>query len=651
MLDNWYFTRARLMSWPELLFYRPKQLFKKYFLDRCFSRKRIFPNEISVNSEYKSNYYSHKTIQNIAIQNENLKKYTIFNQVTVNLNKDLSWRKDYKNGVNTPYIFYADINRQNFAIIGDIKYVAELSRLHFLPFLAIEQVSSNKLNSPFLIEKHLAGWVEQNPFLKSIHWTSGIEIAIRSINILYTHNLLNHFGKLTDDTDLIIKKLILYSYNYIKNHLSKYSSANNHLIAELAGLVCISSYFRSEVLDKEQKKWRELLYKELNKQTKEDGVNTELSTRYHAEVLDHFLNSFLFIERSGNNVPLKYKNKLGKMFDFVHHSVGYEKCVMEFSDSDDGYLIYPYFDKDFNLYKSLLGSAYIYLNKKYSNTPTEIDFRNYLIFGDTSEKLKQIPSKKNTIFKDKIFKQSGYCFFYDNNKRAKVGFDLGEIGDKISAAHGHSDLLHFIFEVSGFQYLVDSGTFQYHSNYKRWRSYFRGISSHNTISIEGEDHAKQNNRMSWINRPGIKLLSYKGDKEKGICSAKHDAFKEKFGVVHKRTLILYKSEHVLLIRDHLFNSSDKDRKGEFYLHFHPDIKDIQTDKNTIKLKKTDYQEIALKNKYFNNARIFKGNREIPLGWYSKSYDKIQPTATLVLPFQIKSKDGIQINTEIRYQNG
>ena len=87
--------------------------------------------------------------------------------------------------------------------------------------------------------------------MQTINWTSGIEVAIRSVNLIYTYINLND-----NNIKSNIKEIIEESYSYIKSNLSLYSSANNHLIAELTALNIISSVFTSKKIEKDKKRWR-----------------------------------------------------------------------------------------------------------------------------------------------------------------------------------------------------------------------------------------------------------------------------------------------------------------------------------------------------------------------------------------------------------
>ena len=83
---------------------------------------------------------------------------------------------------------------------------------------------------------------DQNPFLKSINWKNGLEAGIRITNLIYARKiLLLYILRIqTKQTNKIIDELAFYHFQFLINHLSLYSSANNHLLFELMGIFIIA---------------------------------------------------------------------------------------------------------------------------------------------------------------------------------------------------------------------------------------------------------------------------------------------------------------------------------------------------------------------------------------------------------------------------
>jgi hypothetical protein len=622
------------MSLREVLYYRTTQ----WLTRKVILRKWLFfntSNKLELKKNFKTDLYTKKEIQSLFACYPWRFDYNFF-ETKVLLNREINWLKDYHNKIISNQKYYANINGQDYSNVGDVKYVSELNRMHFLPFMAFHYVSNNDSKILKNITTILKTWEAQNPFLKSINYTSGIEVGIRSLNIIYTHLILNSFDALTNDLDTVIKRLIYSNYIFLKNNLSLYSSANNHLVGELMGLVVISSYFDGSNLN--QKKWQHKFIQLLKTKYNKDGVDDELSTRYHLAVTDHFLNGLLFLQRSGRIIDEEVIKVFEKSFKYIEH-IRFNGVETYFGDNDDSFLINPYFQKDFSLVKSLIGSNdFLY---KQSRT-VELDFRNYLIFGSHYYNVK---IQKRLLPKTTFFEASGLAFIYNHKNGLKLTFDCGNIGDNKLMAHGHSDQLSFNLQLNDFIYIVDTGTYQYHIQKKKWRNYFRSVKAHNTISVNEKNQAIALGRMSWGKASKITRKEFKIQNGIEKITAQIDGFSDE-GVLHTRTLIHNSKQQSVMIQDLLeVKSGGSSKKVSFYLHFHPDAKINHQDK-IIMILSPDGKKIEVSNNLFENAKLIKGNEEIPLGWFSHSYDNIQETTSLLLELNIN--DDTTIETLIKY---
>lgn len=628
---KWYYNRLKLMSIKEILFFRIPQIIQLKILGKLQLNKQ--PTPLSLNPNFTTPKYNITSLKSLIKTNNFTTKFPVFN-IKVNLFSDLNWRKDYANNIESPIAYYGKIERQDFSKNGDVKFIAELNRFEFLPFIAFKAVTEEDKASLKNLEIILNNWSQQNPYLKSINWTSGIEVAIRSVNLIYTHIILKQFKLLTSNLNNEILILLSFNYNFLKNHLSLYSSANNHLMAELMGLNCISSYLN--VSKQQANKWEKMLYKEIITQVNIDGVNAELCTRYHAEVTEQILITLEFLKSIGKTIPVKVLERFKKMFQFTNHTT-YKNIETIFGDNDEGYVINPYLDKEFSLYNSQLKSSNFLFDTK-NNSDGILDFRNYLIFGESFKNIQQ-----NFKWKDTLFEESGYCFVYDADRELKFSCDVGPIGDNISAAHGHSDIFHFNIQVGNTPFIIDSGTYQYHSKDIFWRNYFKGITAHNTVSINNLDHAVNNGRMSWINKPITKINTFKEKENTVFLKATTNAF-QKENVQHARTFLINKKDKTITIKDDLFSNTTKQKTGTYYLHFHPEV-EVNKNKNQIILTSST-KKIVIDNAFFKNAELLTGDMVNPLAWYSKEYNKKVKTNTLKVNFNFNKS--IELNTIIYY---
>jgi hypothetical protein len=427
----------------------------------------------------------------------------------------------------------------------------------------------------------------------------------------------------------------------LKQHLSLYSSANNHLIAELVGLVTISSVYNFDEVRKDKKFYFEFFQKELLKQTYNDGGSKEQSIHYHAAVL----NASFMVLHFGLNAKQKpsdvFLKRLKAMCIFLDEMTQGGKVDSVFGDKDDSNIIYDVFDKEFNLYQSLLfRGANIFTDIEYSffrKDSYRTDFINAL-FPAMHQFV--LPAGSPIIADQYIyFKSSGHFIFKQhNNHDIRLYFDAGSLGYEPIAAHGHSDLLHFTLWINGSPFIVDTGTYQYHNNYIEWRNYFRGITAHNTISVNEQNHAKSLGAMMWGKLHDVKVKAFGSDNCTAFCSAEHNAFRNKNGVIKHRRKIECSDEKIF-ITDNLIGKGNYEMK--FFLHFHPSVKaELDNDGLTLENKKN---KVRLTNELFQNAQLFYGDKKEMLGWYSSLYDCAVPTYSLLVKKEIADSEEFLTN--------
>lgn len=540
------------------------------------------------------------------------------------------WRLEPKNKVESPLLFKGKINYRDFKTVGENKYLFELNRLHVIPALAYYCTLNQDLNKASdikvysIIELLINSWIEENQFQKSANWKSGIEVGIRGFNLLITRILLNSVPE-SQNLRKKIDVMLTYHYQFLKTHLSLYSSANNHLLKELFGLICISCVYSFASRKKDLKYYFDYYQRELLKQTFEDGGSKEQSVHYHAAVLNA---SFLILHFTGKIgiVPrTDFLARLKSMCVYLDDmSVG-GKIESLFGDKDDSNILFDIFDKNFNLYHSLLLTGKrLFPDIHYScfkSQDARLDFINLLFYEDLSWK-----TPANCVLQNEnytYYNTSGYFIFKNKNLNSRLYFDVGEMGFGPLAAHGHSDLLHFTLWIDDQPFIVDPGAYQYNAKYLKWRNFFKGITAHNTISVNNQNHSKSLGTMMWSKLPKIDVLEFNSSLESTFCEAQHSAFYNDSGPIkHKRKI--YSKGNTYYIEDAL--SGKGNFKTDFYLHFHPTVS-VKIDNSIIILEKKRVK-VEIHNKLFLNAKLYMGDSDLPLGWYSSSYDVKVPTTSL-----------------------
>lgn len=636
---RWYYFRWKPMSHPEEDIYRIKQYFQLRIKDSFY---RIYVpssnNFIYVGSNIK---YSIKSLYHF--MNHNLENIRIF-QNKLNLSELDNWRKDYKNNIVSPQRSFHKIDKNSFELVGELKYALEPSRMQHLTELAAKYVCSNNRDIYDIIESHIFNWSLQNPYLKSINWKDGIEVGIRVTNLIVCRKILT-LNEKTSNKRLFekIDQLVYIHYHYLINHLSLFSSANNHLLAEILGVIIVSIFYDFNKNKSNLNKYWEMLMREINNQIHLDGFNKEQSTCYHADSINIIVLVIILLRDKGYNIPKSILIKIRKMILFLSDLRINDSMFIDIGDNDNSEIIYPYFTSNYNKYESILIDGLLLFNIKKTSS-YEFDFKNYLLWGDDcfnkylANYQKPISNKKNHCT---LYSESGYYIF--NISDSKLIFDVGDIGLEPLAAHGHSDLLHFTLYYKGIPFLIDTGTYQYHNRYKKWRDYFRSISAHNTISIDSLNHSQIKGNMIWHLLPKAIIHDYSINVNNPYCLASHNGFElQKKRIKHYRNIAFKDNKYV--ITDKIQGKGN--HTIDYYLQFNPDLKEIKfVNETELILLAKNNTCVKIKNKHFDKAKIYYGEESIPLGWLSDEYDKINPTYCLLLKTEFPKIS--EIKTELQ----
>lgn len=186
------------------------------------------------------------------------------------------------------------------------------------------------------------------------------------------------------------------------------------------------------------------------------------------------------------------------------------------------------------------------------------------------------------------------------------------------------------------------GTYQYHKKEIMWRNYFRGIHSHNTVSINNKHHSCIISNMIWNPISSAKLLNYSFEHNNSFCEAEFNFSKNS---KHNRVFSIMGDKDISIV-----DTINTNQSIDFavYFHLHPDCS-IHIINNTVYEITNAEKKIVLdvSGKYFR-IDVIEGDKNLPLGWYSPSYDKIEPTK--VIRIQGTANNNSVIKTKIKIIN-
>ncbi len=267
---------------------------------------------------------------------------------------------------------------------------------------------------------------------------SAYTMALHIPNVLIALEL---FGDAVEDAFRQKVYCELYSqYQYLQEHQEKHLLAN-HYFEDLKALIIASYLFKDE---QKLKGYLKAFKDQCEEQILADGVHYELSLMYHKLILEDLMR------------------------------IGMLTKQPEFPECD---WLMPFIQK--------MTAACYSLEKGTGRTPLFNDAGDNV--AKTCKQLCLAAEKQFNIKPEQkdAFEESGYYKLYDDN--ITLIFDAGKIGVNYQPAHGHCDCLSFELSVDGKPLFVNSGTYEYQGNL---RKYYRKTCAHNTVEINGHDQSQ-----------------------------------------------------------------------------------------------------------------------------------------------------------------
>lgn len=646
MIKNikWYVWRLRAMSLQEIFFRLKYQLIiKKRLKTRSFfaAPKAQLPETIEdwwrLPVTSLENSWEYRALLQEA-ENYLQGNYTFLN-ITCQ-ESPLHWHLDPQTKKQAPLTFALDLDYRDVNLVGNVKNIWEKNRHHHLTVMSAAYALTKDEKYAFAVAEQLQDWLVKNPFPLGINWNSSLELGIRLISWVWVDRLLRGsevhevlFGK-----SGVLWKAIYWHQWLISQHYCHGSSANNHLIGEMAGLFissCQWSVFPSS------KRWRSLawniLEREIPRQTFTSGLNREQAFAYHIFTTEFFLLAGIEAQMHQLTVSSQYQNLVCKMLEVIPPLRDLNGNLPRYGDGDEGIVlqIRPHqssrIDWLFRLGRQWLGAKVPLPNNDGNLAASLVNF-------PAPDTVEDLPPSDNSV----ALTDAGLYVLAQNRgtpEEVVCLADAGELGFLSIAAHGHADALSFTLTVGGVPIIIDPGTYVYHAD-SYWRSYFRSTKAHNTIALDRLDQSEPEGTFLWTKKAQTKVLDWQKTTDGGVLVAEHDGYTRlDEAIVHRRQLTL---DRRLEIVDRL------EGKGihsmEWRLHFAPHCAVIlQGDRCTVEWH-SGLLTIDLDRQL--QWGLLEGDRDG--GWYSPSFNLKQPTATLVGTGKIQA--GIVLKNVLHLSN-
>ena len=495
------------------------------------------------------------------------------------------------------------------SVPGDPKPVWELNRHQWLPRLALawrltgdERFRRDALSC-------LDSWIDQNPWRTGINWASPTELAIRLSSWWWTLRLLGSGALAGDRARQRFGESMFLQASHVAGHLSRGSSANNHLVAEATGLLLASDILGTE-------RWRVAgeshLAAQAGRLIREDGTGAEQSVAYLIQTLEYYLVALTLsarLRRDGTVV-----RRLAAAARFLSALAGQDASLPAIGDDDSGLVcgLSPGFPRVASVIDALAiatGQAGL-CRANCEEDPLLFWLGTPMPAAAPEGGAPGVPSG---------FPDGGY---YRLDAAAAVPaavlwFHCGPLGLAPLAGHAHCDALGLVVSSGGVELLTDSGTSTYDPK-DGWRAFFRGTSAHSTVRVDGAEQSRYD---------GPFLV---GDRTDARCTDWHPG-ESVTGEMRLHGGVRC-SRRVRVVGGSAFEVTDVvegegDHLAELFFHAAPPAT-LGVGGGRVLIGR-DGSRVAIRPPAECSTQLYYGDGVLPLGWSSGRYGEREPRFTAV----------------------
>lgn len=545
------------------------------------------------------------------------------------------WNRCPLTQVLAPAVPSHTISLTDRAQVGDIKFVWELNRhLHWVA-LAQAHALGGAAEPLQVLGLQLASWLQQCPPDTGPNWTSSLESALRLINWSVVWQLIDgeRCSLFAGEQGQALLRGWLASIQHhvlgIAERYSRYSSANNHLVGELAGVFVGAHtwpcWARVRALGAHA---RLELEQQILLQTTEDGVNREQAFEYAAFVYDFFAVAERCAAAAGQPVSAAYLDRMAAMCCFIRSVMDTGGNVPQVGDADGAQVL--------RLHPDGAREGFAAMLHKGARLFGRADWTEGL--GDDGAveaqwlyAALQEPAASSQRQPGLSFPEGGYELFESGRGTAreiKGLVDVGPLGYLGIAAHGHADALQLCLSVGGQPLLVDPGTYSYWCD-KHWRDYFRGTAAHNTVCIAEQDQSVSGGRFMWTRKARVAAVAVRREPDgSASIAAQHDGYlRLPSRFQHRRQVQFDAPRATVTVCDQL--SGQAEECVELHWHIHPawhatleqGAVSLQCGQQRARLSLDD-------GALHGRLELLAGQDQLPLGWYSDAYNQKRPATVL-----------------------
>jgi Heparinase II/III-like protein/Heparinase II/III N-terminus len=545
-------------------------------------------------------------------------RVTYFGYPEAVLGDSVDWHHDPLSGFRWPRLPSAKIDHR--AARGDPKWIWELNRLQHLPWLAQAWLFTGQESFAELAFDQLDSWMDQNPPGFGIAWRGSFEAGVRAISVAVALQGLRDSQALTVRRFERVVRMLASSAARCWRDRSRFSSANNHLVGELAGLAAVALLLPDL---RPAQRWLHNalsgLSEQAGRQILPDGAGAEQAVGYQMFTVELLVVVAVLLGAEGKEVPPAVLAAINRSSDYLATLVDANDPPLRYGDDDEGFAL-RLGPEPLRTIREHLGLVGAFTSDERARLLGQETLSSLWIEAALRPSGGAAPRPAPQRPVGSHFAASGGLVVLRSSER-RLTMDVGPLGYLSIAAHGHADALAVSMSVDGCEVIADPGTASYYGH-PAWRKVHRGTRVHATVSVDDEDQSVMAGPFMWTRHAQVRTHTV--DLTQGVVDAEHDGYlRLAEPVTHRRCLVAPPTRPWVLIVDALDGVGQHDMRASWPLHPALDVHALSQGHEIVRdgvpvLLMACAATVPVVNE---QAR---GDEETNLGWWSDRLESRRP---------------------------
>ncbi|GAA4865065.1 heparinase II/III family protein [Actinomycetospora straminea] len=503
-------------------------------------------------------------------------RFTYFAHPEARYDGPIDWWLDPLAGFRWPDRPADEINHRSGH--GDPKWIWELNRLQHLPWLAQAWLVTGEDRYGREALEQLDSWIAANPPGRGIAWRGAFEVGIRALSVTVALRGLADHPDLDADRYRDAVRMLAAGARRCWRDRSRHSSANNHLVGELAGLAAVATTFPELA---RARRWERdalaALAVEARRQILPDGVGAEQAVGYQVFTAELLGVVALLRRLRPGHTPTPDDAALlaavGRSAGHLADLVGDGDPAPRTGDDDEGFAL-RLAPAPVREVREHLALAAVLTGEPAARRCGREDLTAAWVaarLGGDGEGGEVAAGTEGTDAPwaphSAYAPDGGVVVVRDGTRRVLV--DVGPLGYLSIAAHGHADALAVGLAVDGRELIGDPGTGSYFVH-PDWRDAHRSTRDHATVAVDDVDQSVSGGPFLWTEHATTHVHDV--DLAAGRVDAEHDGYRRLDGpVTHRRVVEAPPGEDAVLVVDVLTTSGEASHRARTTWPLHPDL--------------------------------------------------------------------------------